>query len=59
MIQEWINNSADEIEEMKTENLEDTILKDANRYLPAAHSQAEKFFDDYLRKIETTLGKDS
>ena len=59
MIQEWINNGADEIEETKTENLEDTILKDADRHLPMAHSLAETFFDNYLRKIETTLGKDS
>jgi GMP synthase-like glutamine amidotransferase len=59
MIQEWINNGADEIEDMKTENLEDTILKDADRHLPVAHSLAEIFFNNYLNKIESSSEKQS
>jgi GMP synthase-like glutamine amidotransferase len=53
MIQEWINNDTNEMEEMKTENLEETILKDADSHLPVANALAEIFFTNYLRKIET------
>ena len=56
MIAEWIKNGMDEIAEMQVEDLNETIIREADIYLPKAHSLAESFFNNYLEIIEVREG---
>ena len=52
MIVEWIKTGREEIDEMKVKDLPDTIIREAQGYLPGLHSLAESFFDNYFRVVE-------
>lgn len=57
MINEWILNSREEIDEMGNNDLGNIIIRDAQRYLPKLHFLAESFFENYLRIIESRQGQ--